>query len=413
MEKKRVVVTGMGAVTPLGNSAEEFWNGIKNNVNGIGEITIFDTTDFKVNIGAEVKDFHPENWMEKKDARRMDRFCQFGVAAAVEAYNQSGLNENNVDGSRMAIMAGSGIGGMLTIEAEHEKLLQKGPNRVSPFMVPMIISNMLSGTIAIRYGVKGPCHSIVTACATGTHCIGEAYHLIAFGGADVAFAGAAEAAITPLAMAGFNNMTALSSKNDPSCSSTPFDKNRDGFVMGEGSGMLILEELEHALKRGAKIYAEVVGYGSTCDAYHITSPEPTGAGAAKAMSLAIEEAGIKPEEVSYINAHGTGTPYNDLFETRAVKTVFGENTTVPISSTKALTGHMLGAAGAVEAIVCINALREGYIPATAGYTTPDEELGLDYVPNVGRNAELKYALTNSLGFGGHNGSLLFKKWSEE
>lgn len=413
MDRKRVVVTGMGAVTPLGNNVETFWNGIKNNVNGIGEITIFDTTDFKVHIGAEVKGFQPENWMDKKDARRMDRFCQFGVAAAVEAYNNSGLTADSIDSERFAIMAGSGIGGMLTIEAEHEKLLNKGPNRVSPFMVPMIISNMLGGSIAIRFGVQGPCHSIVTACATGTHCIGEAFRMIAHGEADAAFAGAAEAAITPLAMAGFNNMTALSRKNNPSHSSTPFDKERDGFVMGEGGAMMILEELEHAKARGAKIYAEVVGYGSTCDAYHITSPEPTGKGAANAMKLAVQEAGINPQEVSYINAHGTGTPYNDLFETRAIKTIFGEDTTVPISSTKGLTGHMLGAAGAIEAIVCVKALMEGYIPATANLVTPDEELGLDYVPNTGRDADLQYALTNSLGFGGHNGSLLFKKWTEE
>lgn len=413
MEKKRVVVTGMGAVTPLGNTVEAFWNGIRNNSNGIGEITIFDTAEFKVHIGAEVKDFHPENWMEKKDARRMDRFCQFGVAAAAEAYRQSGLNESNIDPERLAIMAGSGVGGMLTIEAEHEKLLAKGPNRVSPFMVPMIISNLLGGNIAIRYGAKGPCHSIVTACATGTHCIGEAFRLIAWGEADAAFAGAAEAAITPLAMAGFNNMTALSRKNDPEHSSTPFDKNRDGFVMGEGGAMLILEELEHAVKRGAKIYAEIVGYGSTCDAYHITSPEPTGTGAANAMKHAIKEADIQPEDISYINAHGTGTPYNDLFETRAIKAVFGEATNIPISSTKGLTGHMLGAAGAAEAIVCVKALMDGYIPATAHLTTPDEELGLDYVPNTGRSANLQYALTNSLGFGGHNGTLILKKWTED
>lgn len=413
MDRKRVVVTGMGAITPLGNNVETFWDGIKNNVNGIDQITIFDTTDFKVHIGAEVKDFHPENWMDKKDARRMDRFCQFGVAAAAEAYSDSGLTPESIDSERFAIIAGSGIGGMLTIEAEHEKLMNKGPNRVSPFMVPMIISNLLGGNIAIRYGAQGPCHSIVTACATGTHCIGEAFRLIAHGEADAAFAGAAEAAITPLAMAGFTNMTALSKKNDPSCSSTPFDKERDGFVMGEGGAMMILEELEHAKARGAKIYAEVVGYGSTCDAYHITSPEPTGKGAATAMKLAIQDAGITPQEVSYINAHGTGTPYNDLFETRAIKTVFGDDTTVPISSTKGLTGHMLGAAGAVEAIVCVKALMDGYIPATANLVTPDEELGLDYVPNTGRNADLQYALTNSLGFGGHNGSLLFKKWTEE
>lgn len=409
----RVVVTGMGAITPLGNSVSDFWEGIKSNKNGIDDITVFDASEHKVRIGAEVKDFHPEEWIEKKEARRMDRFCQFGIAAAVEAFRDSKLDLEQMNPERTAVITGSGIGGMLTIEAEHAKLTEKGPNRVSPFLVPMIISNLLGGNIAIRFNAQGPCHTLVTACATGTHCIGEAMRLIQRGDADVVFSGAAEAAITPLAMAGFNNMTALSKKNDKNNSSTPFDKNRDGFVMGEGGAILILESLEHAQKRGAKIYAEVVGYGSTCDAYHITSPAPDGKGAARAMQLAVNDAGIAPEDVSYINAHGTGTPYNDLFETRAIEAVFGKETRVPVSSTKGLTGHMLGAAGAIEAIVCVKALQEGFIPPTCNFTTPDEELTLDYVPNVGRNTTLEYALSNSLGFGGHNGTLIFKKWSEE
>ena len=409
---RRVVITGIGAVTPLGNNAAAFWEGIKEGKNGIGPITHFDTTDFKVKLAAEVKDFSLGDWMEKKEERRMDRFCQMGMAAAIEAYQDSGL-EGHIDAHRLAVMTGSGIGGLSTIENEQTKLLDRGPRRVSPLMIPMIIGNILAGNIAIRFGAKGLCHSLVTACATGTHCLGEAYYMIRDGRADAIFAGAAEATITPLGVAGFTNMTALSTKEDPQRASIPFDKERDGFVMGEGAGMLILEDLEHAKARGAHIYAEVVGYGSTCDAHHITSPDPTGEEDANAMIMAMEEAGITPKDLSYINAHGTSTPYNDLYETVAIKRALGDEAkNVPISSTKSMTGHMLGAAGAVEAIICARALQEGFIPATINYQVPDEELDLDYVPNQGRKAELTYALSNSLGFGGHNGAIILKKWSE-
>ncbi|BCI59760.1 beta-ketoacyl-ACP synthase II [Solibaculum mannosilyticum] len=409
---RRVVITGIGAITPLGNNAAAFWEGIKEGKNGIGPITHFDTTDFKVKLAAEVKDFSLGDWMEKKEERRMDRFCQMGMAAAIEAYQDSGL-EGHIDAHRLAVMTGSGIGGLSTIENEQTKLLDRGPRRVSPLMIPMIIGNILAGNIAIRFGAKGLCHSLVTACATGTHCLGEAYYMIRDGRADAIFAGAAEATITPLGVAGFTNMTALSTKEDPQRASIPFDKERDGFVMGEGAGMLILEDLEHAKARGAHIYAEVVGYGSTCDAHHITSPDPTGEGDANAMIMAMEEAGITPKDLSYINAHGTSTPYNDLYETVAIKRALGDEAkNVPISSTKSMTGHMLGAAGAVEAIICARALQEGFIPATINYQVPDEELDLDYVPNQGRKAELTYALSNSLGFGGHNGAIILKKWSE-
>lgn len=409
---RRVVITGIGAITPLGNNAAAFWEGIKEGKNGIGPITHFDTTDFKVKLAAEVKDFSLGDWMEKKEERRMDRFCQMGMAAAIEAYQDSGL-EGHIDAHRLAVLTGSGIGGLSTIENEQTKLLDRGPRRVSPLMIPMIIGNILAGNIAIRFGAKGLCHSLVTACATGTHCLGEAYYMIRDGRADAIFAGAAEATITPLGVAGFTNMTALSTKEDPQRASIPFDKERDGFVMGEGAGMLILEDLEHAKARGAHIYAEVVGYGSTCDAHHITSPDPTGEGDANAMIMAMEEAGITPKDLSYINAHGTSTPYNDLYETVAIKRALGDEAkNVPISSTKSMTGHMLGAAGAVEAIICARALQEGFIPATINYQVPDEELDLDYVPNQGRKAELTYALSNSLGFGGHNGAIILKKWSE-
>ncbi len=409
---RRVVITGMGAVTPLGNNVPAFWEGIKEGKNGIGPITHFDTTDFKVKLAAEVKDFTLSDFMDKKEERRMDRFCQLGMVAAIEAYQDSGL-EGHIDPHRLAVMTGSGIGGLSTIEKEQTKLLERGPRRVSPLLIPMIIGNLLGGNIAIRFGAKGLCHSLVTACATGTHCIGEAYYMIRDGRADAIFAGSAEATITPLGIAGFTNMTALSTKEDPNRASIPFDKERDGFVMGEGAGMLMLEELEHAKARGAHIYAEVVGYGSTCDAHHITAPDPQGEGDALAMTMAMEEAGIGPKDLSYINAHGTATPLNDLYETIAIKKALGDEAKhVPISSTKSMTGHMLGAAGAVEAIVCVKALQEGFIPPTINYQTPDEELDLDYVPNEGREAELTYALSNSLGFGGHNGAIVLKKWSE-
>lgn len=407
----RVVVTGMGAITPIGNDVSSFWNSSTEGVCGIDFIKSFNTDEFKVKIAAEVKDFVAGEVIEKKESKRMDKFCQFAMAAAKEAVENSGLNLGEIDKERFGVIVSSGIGGLGTIEKEHEKLMEKGPSRVSPLLIPMIIGNMASGNIAIKYGAKGVCTSVVTACATGTNSIGDAFRLIKQGLADIMIAGGAEASITPLGIAGFTALTALNESEDVKRASIPFDKERNGFVMGEGAGVLILESLDHAIKRNAKIYAEIVGYGATCDAYHMTSPDPEGDGAARAMKLAIEEAEIGALEVSYINAHGTGTPYNDKFETIAIKKVFDKDAyNIPISSTKSMTGHLLGAAGAVEAIACIKALEEDYIPATIGYSVKDDECDLDYVPNVGRKAELKYALSNSLGFGGHNASLLIKKW---
>jgi 3-oxoacyl-[acyl-carrier-protein] synthase II len=411
--KQRVVVTGMGAMTPIGNNVDTFWQNSKEGKCGIDFIKAFDTSNFKVKIGAEVKDFVPEDYIDKKEAKRMDRYCQLAMAAAKMAVENSGLDLENIDRERMGVLVGSGIGGLGTIEREYEKLLQKGPGRVSPMLIPMIISNMASGNIAIQYGAKGVCTSVVTACATGTNAIGDSFRLLQYGSADIMIAGGAEASITQLGLAGFASLTALSTSTDVTRASIPFDKERDGFVMGEGAGVLILETLEHAVKRGAKIYAEVVGYGTTCDAYHMTAPHPEGDGGARAMALAIKDAGINNEEISYINAHGTSTPYNDKLETLAIKRVFGENAcNIPISSTKSMTGHLLGAAGAVEGIACIKALQEGFIPPTIGYKVKDEECDLDYVPNVGREADLKYTLSNSLGFGGHNASIILKKWCE-
>ncbi|MCM8711766.1 beta-ketoacyl-ACP synthase II [Clostridium sp. SYSU_GA19001] len=411
--RNRVVVTGMGAITPLGNDVNSFWNGIKEGKNGIDNITLFNTERLKVKVAAEVKNFKPEDYIDKKEAKRMDRYCQFALAATKEAIEDSGLDLESVNKERLGVVVGSGIGGLATIEKEVKNLVEKGPNRVSPLFIPMAISNMAAGNIAIKYGAKGMCTSVVTACATGTNAIGDALRLLQYGMADVIIAGGAEGSITELAIAGFTNLTALSNSNDPNSASTPFDANRSGFVMGEGAGILILETLEHAQKRGAKIYAELVGYGATCDAYHMTAPAPEGEGGARAMKLAIEDAGITPDKVSYINAHGTSTPLNDKYETMAIKSVLGEAAyKVPVSSTKSMTGHLLGAAGAIEAVVCIKALQEGFLPPTIGYTTPDPECDLDYVPNVGRKAELEYAMSNSLGFGGHNATIMFKKWSE-
>lgn len=412
-DKKRVVVTGMGAVTPIGHNVEEFWQGIKEGRCGIGPITHFDTTDFKVHVAAEVKDFDPSACIDKREQRRMDRFCQFGMVAATEAYNDSGLSSDTIGENELAVITGSGIGGLQTIEEEVTKLNDRGPSRVSALMIPMIIGNILSGNIAIKYKAKGECHCIVTACASGTHAIGEGYRLIQDGRAKAVIAGAAEATITPLSIAGFSNMKALSTREDPTHCSTPFDKDRDGFVMGEGAGMLVLEEYDHAKARGARIYGEIAGFGSTCDAFHITLPDESGEGAASAMRIALSDAGIQPEEISYINAHGTSTPPNDAMETAAIKQVFGESAyKIPVSSTKGHTGHMLGAAGAVESVICIKALEEGFVPPTVGLTQPGEGLDLDYVPGKGRRQELTYALSNSLGFGGHNGTLIFKKVTE-
>ncbi|MGI6451271.1 MAG: beta-ketoacyl-ACP synthase II [Desulfitobacteriia bacterium] len=412
--KKRVVITGLGAVTPLGNDVQKFWQGIKEGKNGIAQITAFDTTGFKASLAAEVKDFVPENYLDKKDAKRMDRYCQFALAAAEEAYRDAGLDAAEFDRDRFGVMVGSGIGGLLTIEEQHARLLEKGPGRVSPFFIPMAISNMAAGNIAIKLQARGICTSLVTACATGTHSIGEAFHKIRDGQADIIIGGGAEAPITPLGVAGFTSMTALSSSANPLRASIPFDKDRDGFVMGEGAGILVLESLEHALRRGARIYGELAGYGATCDAYHMTAPAPSGEGGARAMKQALVDAGLEPQEISYINAHGTSTPYNDKFETEAIKTIFGQAAyNIPVSSTKSMTGHLLGAAGAVEAIICVKAAAEDFVPPTIGYECPDEECDLDYVPNAGRPQQVNYALSNSLGFGGHNATIIVKKWVEE
>lgn len=409
---RRVVITGMGAITPVGNDVETFWKSISNGEVGIGEITEFDTTDFKAKLAAEVKDFKPEEYMDRKEAKRMDRFCQFALAASTEAVKDSKLEFEKENMDRVGVILGCGIGGIGTIEEQVAKLNTKGPNRVSPMLIPMIISNMAAGNIAIKYGAKGICNTIVTACASANNALGEAFHKIRNNEVDVMFSGGTEASITPISIAGFISITALSKSTDPKRASIPFDSDRNGFIMGEGSAVLILEEYEHAVKRNAKIYAEIVGYGATCDAYHITAPSPDGEGGAKSIIMAIEDAGIKPEEVSYINAHGTSTPANDSTETESIKKVFGEYAyKIPISSTKSMTGHLLGAAGAIEAVICAKALEEGFIPPTAGLEKPDPACDLDYVPKVGRKAELEYALSNSLGFGGHNAAILLKKWS--
>lgn len=409
--KNRVVITGMGAITPIGNDVNSFWKSVKEGNCGIDFITCFDTTNFKAKLAAEVKGFNPDESLDRRSAKRMARFCQLAVASAKEAVINSKLDLEAIDQERFGVMVGSGIGGLGTIEEQHTKLMEKGPGRVSPMLIPMIISNMAAGNIAIEFGAKGICSNVVTACATGTNAIGEAFHLLQDDRVDIMITGGAESSITPLGIAGFTSMTALSTSTDPLRASIPFDKDRDGFIMGEGAGILILETLQHAEKRGAKIYGEVVGYGATCDAYHMTSPAPGGEGGARAMKMAIKEAGIEPEEVSYINAHGTSTPPNDKLETEAIKSVFGEAAyKIPVSSTKSMTGHMLGAAGAVEAIVCIKAMEEGFVPPTIGYVNADPECDLDYVPNKGREAKLQYTLSNSLGFGGHNATILMKAW---
>lgn len=410
---RRCVITGMGAVTPLGSTVESFWNGISNGECGIELIKKFDTTDYKAKVGAEVKDFDPELYMTKKDVKRNDLFAVYGLAAAAQAMEDSGLEITEENALRVGVIVGSGIGGLTTMQEQVERLAEKGPSRVSPLFIPMTISNMAAGNIAIRFGAKGVCENIVTACATGTNCIGTAFRNIKHGYLDACITGGAEASISEIGVAGFTNLTALSTNEDPKDACKPFDKNRDGFVMGDGAGILILEELEHALARNAKIYGEIVGYGATGDAYHMTAPSPDGSGAAAAMKLAMEEAGIKPEDVSYINAHGTSTHANDAGETAAIKLAMGEQAyKIPVSSTKSMTGHLLGAAGAVEAIVCAKALETGILPPTINYKTPDEECDLDYIPNESRKADdAMYALSNSLGFGGHNGVICFKKWT--
>ena len=410
---RRVVVTGMGAVTPIGIGVEEFWNSLKETKLGFGPITRFDTTDYKAKVAAEVKDFVAKDYMDFKAAKRMELFCQYAVAAAKEAFDQAGLDMEQEDPYRVGCSIGSGIGSLQVTETACVKIHEKGPSRVNPLLVPLMISNMAAGNVSIQLGLKGKSLNVVTACATGTHSIGEAYRTIQHGEADVMLAGGTEASICPIGVAGFSALTALSTVEDPEKCSLPFDKNRSGFVMGEGAGVVVLEELEHAKKRRAVILGELVGYGATSDAYHITSPAEDGSGAAKAMELAIQEAGIAKEEVTYINAHGTATHHNDLFETRAIKLLFGEHAyDMKINSTKSMIGHLLGAAGAVEFITCVKEIQDGFIHATAGYTTPDEELDLDYVQGQGVEMDLTYALSNSLGFGGHNASILVKKWAE-
>jgi beta-ketoacyl-acyl-carrier-protein synthase II len=399
----------MGAISPLGSNSAENWAGAAAGRNGIGPITKIDVSTMDVKMGAEVKDF---TYHDKKEGRRMDLFCQYGVTAAAEALAMSGLKSGvNIGAERLAVYAGSGIGGIMTLESEVRKSEAKGFGRVSPVLVPMIIGNILAGNISIIFQAKGPAMDVVTACSCGTNAIGEAFRAIRHGYIDAAVAGAAEAPFAPTCFAGFANMTAMSTRTDPNRCSTPFDRERDGFVMGEGAGMVVVEELEHALSRGAKIYGEVTGYGANSDAWHITQPAPGGEGAARAMRLAMEDAGLAPREISYINAHGTGTPYNDLYETQAVKSVLGaEARQIPMSSTKSMTGHMLGAAGALEAIFCLKAIGEGLIPPTINLREPDAELDLDYVPDKARKADLGYVMSNSLGFGGHNASLIFKKY---
>lgn len=409
---RRVVITGMGAISPIGLSVEEFWAGIKESKIGFGPITKFDASEYKCKLAAEVKGFEGKNYMDPKAAKRMELFCQYAVAATKEALEDAALDMEKEDPYRVGVSVGSGIGALQTIEREHSKLLEKGPSRVNPLMVPLMISNMAAGNVSIQFGLKGKSINVVTACATGTNSIGEAFRAVQYGDADVMVAGGTESSVTPIGVSGFAALTALSSCEDPTRCSIPFDKERSGFIMGEGAAVVILEELEHAKKRGAKIYGEIVGYGCSSDAYHITSPAEDGAGAAKAMEYAVADAGIAKEDITYINAHGTSTHHNDLFETRAIKLCFGEHAkNIKINSTKSMVGHLLGAAGAIEFITCVKELEEGYIHPTVGYKVPDEELDLDYCKEA-VSGEFTYALSNSLGFGGHNASILIKKYAE-
>lgn len=411
--KRRVVVTGLGAVTPIGNNVEEFWEGIKAGKVGIGEITRFDTTDYKVKLAAEVKNFSPKEYMDFKAARRMELFSQYAVAAALEAVRNAELDMEKEDSFRVGVSVGSGIGSLQTVETALEKIKEKGPSRTDPLMVPKMISNMAAGNVSIAVGARGKCTSVVTACATGTHCIGDAFRAIQYGDADVMIAGGTEAAICPVAVAGFTGLTALTASTDPLRASIPFDKERSGFVMGEGAGIVVLEELSHAKKRGAKILAEVAGYGASADAFHITSPAEDGSGAARAMTDAMKEAGVKPEEVDYINAHGTSTHHNDLFETRAIKLALGDAAeNVKINSTKSMTGHLLGAAGGVEFIVCVKSILDGFVHQTMGTEECEEELDLNYMTGSSASVPVSVAMSNSLGFGGHNGTLLVKRFQD-
>lgn len=407
---RRVVVTGLGAVTPIGNNVDDFWTSVKAGKIGFDHITKFDTTDYKCHIAAELKDFNPQDFMDRKAAKRMEPFSQYSVAAAKQAIDDSGLDIEKEDPYMVGCAIGSGIGSLQAMERETQKLYEKGPNRVNPLLVPLMICNMAAGNVSIQFGLKGKSINDVTACATGTNTIGEAYRSIQYGEADVMVAGGTEGSVCPIGIAGFTALTALSTVDDPAKCSLPFDKNRSGFVMGEGAGVVILEELEHAKARGAKIYAEVVGYGCSSDAYHITSPQEDGAGAARAMTNAMSDAGVTPADVKYINAHGTGTHHNDLFETRAIKLAFGdEAANLKINSTKSMIGHLLGAAGAVEFITCVKEIQDGFIHKTVGYETPDEEIDLNYCKDS-YEEPVEYALSNSLGFGGHNASILLKAY---
>jgi 3-oxoacyl-[acyl-carrier-protein] synthase II len=413
MTARRVVVTGLGAVTPIGNTVPEFWDGIKAGKIGFDYIKAFDTTEFKAKIAAEVKDFDPKQYLDPKDVRRMGRYAQLGVVAAGEALADSGIDMSKEDPYRVGAIVSSGVGDLQVFEKDHKAYLEKGPKRVSILFVPTMISNMAAGNIAIKYGLKGKNISVTTACATGTHSIGEAYRTIQYGDADVMLAGGAEAAICPMGVAGFINLTALSLSDDPKKCSIPFDKDRSGFVMGEGAGVLVLEELEHAKARGAKIYAEIAGYGATSDAYHITSPAEDGSGASKAMEFAIKDGGITPEDIDYINAHGTSTHHNDLFETRAIKNVFGDHANeLLVNSTKSMVGHMLGAAGGIEEITVVKSIQDSYVHQTVGLENPDEECTLNYCMGSGVNKEINYAISNSFGFGGHNACILTKKYED-
>lgn len=411
--RKRAVITGIGALTPIGCGKDGFWEGLRTARNGIHRITRFDPTPFASHMAGEINDFDPASYMDKKESRRMDRFCQFGIAAARQAVEDGRLDLSREDPTRLGIAVGSGIGGVETFAEQVQVLESKGPGRVSPFFIPMMIPNMAAGQISIFLGLKGPSLTTVSACASSADAIGQALRLIQRGEADVVLAGGTEAPITPISLAGFSSMKALSTRNDdPEHACRPFDRDRDGFVMGEGAGMVLVEELEHARARGAHIYAELIGYGNTSDAYHITAPPPGGEGSARAMAAALADAGLRPEDVDYINAHGTSTSYNDLYETQAIKSVFGEHAyRVPVSSTKSMTGHLLGAAGAVEFIACLFALQEGLLPPTINLENPDPECDLDYVPNTPRPAQVNVALSNSFGFGGHNVTLILRRYS--
>lgn len=409
--ERRVVITGIGAITPIGNNVEEFWDGLKNNKVGIAPISRFDTTDFKVKVAAEVKDFDGKDYLDGKACKRLDLFSQYAIVAAREAMKQSGFVVTEENADRVGCIVGSGVGGIHTQEGETKRMFDKGPRRVSPFMVPMFISNMAAGNVAIDLGLRGKCFSINTACATGTHTIGEAYRTIKYGECDAMIAGGSESAVVPSGMAGFDSLNALCTTEDPKKASIPFSLDRGGFVVGEGAGIVMLEELESAKARNAKILAEVVGYGATCDAFHITCPMDDGSGSTKAMKLAMKEAGINPEDVDYINAHGTSTHLNDATETKAIKGAFGDHAyKLAVNSTKSMIGHLLGAAGAVECVACVKEMEHNYVHATVGLEIPDPECDLDYVPNQGRDLEIKYALSNSLGFGGHNSCIILKKY---